>query len=224
MKILSKLFIIFIFVLQSPLLSQAQENPPFYDEIQSFKKQDSLHFPPSNAILLVGSSSFRKWEDVQDYFPAYTIINRGFGGSSLPDVIHYADDIIFPYNPKQIIIYCGENDLASSDTVSANTVFTRFTELFDLIRNRLPTVPLAFVSMKPSPSRVSLMHKMTDGNMMIKDFLKSKKNTAYVDVYSKMLKANGMPMDDIFLEDNLHMNAKGYTIWKGIFLPYLIKK
>ena len=79
---------------------------PFYNDIQQFKKQDSIHFPGKQQILFVGSSSFTKWTDIQDYFPSYPIINRGFGGSSLPDVIHYADDIIFPYQPKQIIIYC----------------------------------------------------------------------------------------------------------------------
>jgi lysophospholipase L1-like esterase len=197
---------------------------PFHEDIQAFKKQDSVAFPAKNAILFVGSSSFTKWVDVQDYFPGYKIINRGFGGSSLPDVIRYADDIIFPYNSKQIVIYCGENDLASSDTVTANMVFSRFTQLFDLIRNKMPQVPIAFVSLKPSPSRAYLMNKMTNANNMIKDFLKNKNNTAFIDVYSKMLNADGTPMKDIFIEDNLHMNAKGYAIWKKIMEPYLIKK
>ena len=86
--------------------SFAQEtHPPFWQDIQNFKHQDSLHTPPAKAILLIDSSSFTKWTDVQDYFPGYTILNRGFGGSTLQDVIRYADDIIFKYNPKQIVIY-----------------------------------------------------------------------------------------------------------------------
>lgn len=214
---------IFFLLWLSPNL-HAQETAPFYSDIQSIKKEDSLHVPAPHAILFVGSSSFTKWTDVQDYFPGYKIINHGFGGSSLPDVIRYADDIIFPYNPKQIVIYCGENDLAASDTVTANRVFSRFTRLFDLIRNKMSQVPVAFISLKPSPSRVHLMSKMTNANIMIRDFLKNQKNTAFIDVYSKMLNADGSPMKDIFLEDNLHMNAKGYAIWKKIIEPYLIKK
>lgn len=224
MKNIIKILIISLFFFSALSNLQAQETAPFYSDIQSFKTQDSLHFPATHAILFVGSSSFTKWVDVQDYFPGYTIINRGFGGSSLPDVIRYADDIIFPYNPKQIVIYCGENDLAASDTVTANIVFSRFTQLFDLIRNKMPQVPIAFVSLKPSPSRVHLMNKMTSANNMIKDFLKNKKNTAFIDVYSNMLNADGTPMKDIFLEDNLHMNAKGYAIWKKLIEPYLVKK
>src|SRR3978361_1564766 len=129
-----KIFTFFLFWIFALQIVQAQDMPPFYSEIRSFKKKDSTHFPPKHAILFVGSSSFTKWVDVQDYFPGYTIINRGFGGSSLPDVIRYAYDIIFPYQPKQILIYCGENDFASSDTVSVNTVYERFKTLFLLIR------------------------------------------------------------------------------------------
>src|SRR5580658_5491940 len=83
----------------------AKQPPPFWNEISEFKHQDSLQRPPSGAILFVGSSSFRKWTNVQSYFPGHTIINRGFGGSTLPDVIRYAGEIIFPYHPKQIVIY-----------------------------------------------------------------------------------------------------------------------
>src|SRR5215212_5979235 len=106
--------------------------PAFYADILKFKKQDSISIPPKNAIVLVGSSSFTKWLDVQSYFPQYKIINRGFGGSKLPDVIRYANDIIIPYHPKQVIIYCGDNDLASSDTVTPQMVTNRFKTLFQI--------------------------------------------------------------------------------------------
>src|SRR5436190_6584865 len=94
------------------------QQAPFYEDIQAFKKQDSIKPSAQHAILFVGSSSFTKWTNVQSYFPNYTIVNRGFGGSALTDVIRYAKDIIFPYHPKEIVIYCGENDLAYSDTVT----------------------------------------------------------------------------------------------------------
>ena len=213
-------FLFFSFALQS---LQAQEAPPFYSDIQSFKKQDSIHFPPRNAILFVGSSSFTKWTDVQDYFPGYTIINRGFGGSSLTDVIRYADDIIFPYLPKQVVIYCGENDIAGSDTVSVQTVFNRFKQLFKMIRSRFENVSVSYISMKPSPSRQHLMPKFEEANELIKNYLGKKKKAVFIDVYYKMLNADGTPMKDIFIEDSLHMNAGGYAIWQKIIQPYLLK-
>ena len=120
---MSKLFAAFLIIF-SVHYANAQQ-AAFYNDIQNFKKQDSIQSPPQHAILFVGSSSFTKWTDVQDYFPGTTIINRGFGGSSLPDVIRYAKDIIFPYNPIQVVVYCGDNDFASSDTVSSDLVVSR---------------------------------------------------------------------------------------------------
>src|ERR1700751_4729631 len=121
--------LIFCFVFSKSLHAQ---QPAFYDEIQNFKHQDSINPPPQHAILFVGSSSFTKWTDVQAYFPGYTIINRGFGGSGLNDAIEYESDIIVPYHPKHIVIYSGENDVAAG--ASADEAYQRFTTLFTKIR------------------------------------------------------------------------------------------
>jgi len=209
-----------LIVVVAALKTNAQ---PFIAEIQAFKKQDSISSPAKNAVLFVGSSSFRKWTDVQSYFPNRTIINRGFGGSTLPDVIRYANDIILPYHPKQVVIYCGDNDLASSDTVTATTVTSRFKELFNIVRNGLPKATITYVSIKPSPSRAKLRSKMEEANSMIKDFLKTQKRTSFIDVYNPMLMANGKPKPEIFLGDSLHMNEKGYAIWKKEMKRYLKK-
>lgn len=197
--------------------------PPFYDEIRAFKIQDSLHKPPQNAILFVGSSSFRKWTDVQSYFPGYTIINRGFGGSTLPDVIRYANDIIFPYHPKQIVIYCGENDFAADSTTTAEIVFERFKTLYGMIREKMPIVPVDFVSIKPSPSRRGYWTKMIEANRLIKDYISKQKNTSFINVFDLMLNDNKQPKPEIFTNDSLHMNANGYKIWQKAIQPYLVK-
>jgi len=196
---------------------------PFAEDIEQFRKQDQLHRPPEQAILFVGSSSFTKWKDVSDYFPGYTIINRGFGGSTLPDVIRYAGDIIFPYHPKQVVIYCGENDLASSDSITADSVFERFRVLFELIRAQLPGENILYISMKPSPSRRRLKEKMEKANLLIQTYLALNRNTGFVDVYHKMFNPDHSVMSHIFLADSLHMNAGGYAIWKQAITPYLSK-
>ena len=213
----------FLFLLLTFQSLHAQGQPPFYNEIQQFKKLDSASFPPRNAILFVGSSSFQKWHDVQSYFPAETIINRGFGGSELTDVIRYVNDIIIPYHPRQIVIYAGENDLAYSDSISPKIVLSRFETLFTSIRSSLPEVPIIYISIKPSPSRQNLMPKMEEANKLIRNFLLQKKNAIFIDVYHKMIDNSGKPLPGIYVEDNLHMNAKGYAIWQKAIEPYLLK-
>ena len=207
----------------SDVLAQAQK-PPFQDEIQIFKKEDSIGATPKNAILFVGSSSFRMWTTVQKDFPMHKIVNRAFGGSSFPDLIRYADQVIIPYQPAQVVIYCGDNDLASSDTVTAELVSERFQQLFHLIRQQLPETAIAFVSIKPSPSRQHLLPKVIAANELIKTFLKGQAKTAYIDVFSAMIDQQGNPKPDLFIDDRLHMNQKGYAIWLQVIEPYLIKK
>lgn len=220
MKHIKACLICFVFFQSFSSAGFAQQTPPFFNEIEAFKKADALNPPPKNAILFVGSSSFRGWTNVQAAFPAYTIINRGFGGSSLPDVIRYAQDIIIPYQPKQVVIYCGENDF-TADGATAEIVYDRFTTLFEIIRKDLPKAHVLFVSLKPSPSRLKYMPEMVKANALIKDYLKKYRRTAYVDVYSKMLLADGTPMPDIFKADKLHMTEAGYAIWQKEIKPYL---
>lgn len=216
-----------LLLLSSVIFTQAQDKKPdFWDDIQKFKQEDSLSKPAPNQIVFVGSSSFTKWKDVEDYFPAHKIINRGFGGSTLSDVIRYEKDIIFPYQPKQIVIYCGENDIANDSKVTGKTVYRRFKSLFHDIRKQFPHVHLLYISMKPSPSRWQLRDKMIDGNRRIAKFLARRRPSpppVYLDVWNSMLGTDGNPMPGIYIEDNLHMNAKGYHIWQKLLEPYLLK-
>lgn len=203
--------------------SKVEAAPPFWNEIAAFKEMDRTNPPPVAPILLVGSSSFRKWTDVNDYFPGYPIVNRGFGGSTLVDVIRYAYDIILPYKPKQVVIYCGENDLAGSDGVSASEVVSRVKTLFAIIRQNLPAATIDFVSIKPSPVRATIQGKVIEANKAIRLFLQSQSNARFINVYTAMLDAKGNMRNELFLEDNLHMRPNGYAIWKKIMLPYLKK-
>jgi len=219
---MKKILIAFLLFISATAIAQ-NDCPPFWNDIVQFKKSDASTTPSKNAILFVGSSSFTKWTDVADYFPGYTIINRGFGGSTLPDVIRYAYDVILPYQPKQVVIYCGENDLAASDSVLASDVVLRFKTLFGIIRQNLPQANIQFVSLKPSPSRQKLFPKMQAANEGIRMFLKGQRNAGFIDVYHAMLQANGSPRQDIFLEDMLHMKPDGYVIWQKIIQPHLLK-
>ncbi|WP_347158666.1 GDSL-type esterase/lipase family protein [Pontibacter chitinilyticus] len=223
---MKKLLLYFVgLVLTCFILTRAQaqeQRSPFWDEIQAFKKQDSLQMPPKNAILFTGSSSIRKWESLQQMFPKYTVINRGFGGSTLPDLKRYLNDIVFPYQPKQIVIYSGENDIAT-DTVLAPEVLQRFKDVFTAIRQKMPEVPILFISIKPSPSRAQYWPIVQEANKLIKAYLAQQPRAKFVDVYAPMLLKNGKAIPEIFTQDSLHMNDKGYLIWKKQIQPYLVK-
>jgi acetyl esterase/lipase/lysophospholipase L1-like esterase len=197
--------------------------PPFWNDIVAFKKEDAIIPPPANPILFVGSSSFTRWADVKNSFQGYPILNRAFGGSVLTDVVRYAYDIILPYRPKQVIIYCGENDIASSDTISVSEVVQRFKTLYGIIRQNLPATTISFVSVKPSPVRAKFQDKVKAVNKEIKTFLKAQKKADFIDLYDAMLGADGKMREELYVEDRLHMKPEGYAIWRRIIAPYLIK-
>ena len=201
----------------------AQTAPKFWSDVVAFKKKDSLQSPIEQPILFIGSSSFTRWKDVQTYFPNYPILNRGFGGSTLIDVMRYAYDIIIPYKPKQVLIYCGENDLAAADSITANEVVLRFKTLYGMIRTNLPNTTIDFISIKPSPSRAGIQQKVQDANQQIQRFLKKQKKAHFINVYKAMLDAQGQMREELYVQDCLHMKPEGYAIWKKIIEPYLMK-
>ena len=201
----------------------AQTAPPFWNDIVAFKKEDAAKVPPVAPILFIGSSSFTRWTDIQAAFPGYPILNRGFGGSSMPDVIRYFYDIILPYRPKQVVIYCGENDLASSESVTAEEVVLRFKTLYGMIRQNLPNAEVAFVSIKASPSRPQIATRLAEVNRQLKKFLKKEKRADFIDVNSAMLDASGKMREDLYVSDRLHLKPEGYAIWQRVIQPYLLK-
>ena len=212
----------FISLLLLVIVSQQLLAQPFINDIKVFQKADSVSTPAKGAILFIGSSSFTKWQNVADWFPDKRIINRGFGGSSLPDLIRYVDQIVKPYDPIQVVVYCGENDVASSTTITADTVLQRFKTLHGMIRKIYPKVRISFVSLKPSPVRASFLPTVKETNRLVEQFCKQSTNTDFIDVFNPMLNADGSFMEELFVSDRLHMNEKGYLIWKKVMDPFLM--
>lgn len=203
------------------LFFSQEKKPMFWQDIQNFKKTDQETPPPKNAILLIGSSSFTKWTDVNDYFPDKTIINRGFGGSRLTDLNDYADNLLNPYQPKQIIVYCGENDFADDDKLKADVVAERFKALYKKIRSRFPKIEVDYISIKYSPSREKLWPQMKEANKKIAAFMKKQPNSAFIDITEVMQGADGKVRKDLFVEDMLHMTPEGYQLWTSVMVPYM---
>jgi lysophospholipase L1-like esterase len=172
-------------------------------------------------ILFTGSSSIRFWGDIKAYYPEYNAVNRGFGGSVTSDLIYYFDKLILPHHPKQIYIYEGDNDLAGGK--SPEQILADTDSLLKLIRTKVSRkVPVLFISPKPSLARWKLKEQYIAYNRMLQDWTKKQKNVKYIDVWTPLLDASsGQPKSDIFIEDGLHLNKKGYEIWAATIKPYL---
>lgn len=204
---------------------QASTNQPHHWQwektIQGFEAADKTNPPPSNAILMIGSSSIVKWTNAPAQFPEYKLINRGFGGSHLSDSVAFIERIVIPYRPKLVLLYAGDNDIAAGK--SAERVFTDFKEFVGKVQGGLPETRIAFIAIKPSPSRTKFMESTRMANRLIQEFIAGNPRLIYVDVFTPMLGADGQPREELFVNDRLHLNAAGYKLWAGIVKPVLEK-
>lgn len=212
---------LFLFLIGSAFTANvfAQQGFPFDNEIRAFKHQDSLSFPKSNGILFIGSSSIRLWNDLEQRFAGKPIIKRGVGGSQLYQLVDYFTPyILFPYHPRKIFIYAGENDIA--DGKSARFVADEFEKLWTMIHLRLPQTEIYFMSIKPSPVRAKNYAIVAEANTLVKAYLKNKPKSHYVDLVTTIYKpGTTMPDSSLFKADYLHLNPKGYDKWQSVLQP-----
>jgi lysophospholipase L1-like esterase len=181
---------------------------PFEKEIKAFEEADKKAAPPQNAVLFVGSSTFRIWTQLPQDFPNETVINRGFGGSMLADSVRFAKRIIIPYHPRKIVVYAGDNDLAGGKT--PEQVFADFKALVDIVRPELPKTEILYLSIKPSIARWKLIEQIKKTNALILDYTKAEKNLGYIDIYPLLLGEDGKPRKELLRPDGLHMSREGY--------------
>ena len=160
-----------------------------------------------------GSSSIRLW-DVTKAFPKSNGVNVGFGGSEVRDTTRFAERIILKWNPKTIVFYAGDNDIANGRT--PQHVSDDFKELVKTVHAKLPKTTIHFIAVKPSPSRLKFFDKQTEANKLVKSFCQTNPKLNFIDIVPVMLMANGQPNPELFVKDNLHLNEKGYAIWTTV--------
>lgn len=190
----------------------------FEEEINQFEEFDSKNSFPEDAILFVGSSSIRMWKTAEA-FPDVPVINRGFGGSHFSDLLYYYDKLVLPYDPSAVVLYEGDNDVASGK--SNDQVFEDYLEFTNRLSSDFPDARLVFVPIKPSSSRWELWPQMKEANQRIKEHMSENDQFYYVDLASPILGSDGTPDDFLFLDDLLHLNANGYAKWNTAIRPTL---
>jgi lysophospholipase L1-like esterase len=201
--------------------SFADDKPNFSKwekEIAAFEVKDKGKAPPKNGIVFVGSSSIRLW-DLKKSFQDVELINRGFGGSQIADSVHFADRLIVKYQPRLVIFYAGDNDIAAGK--SPEQVSEDFKSLVKVIHKDLPKTKIVFIAIKPSPSRFALIEKQQKANTLIETYCKKDERLVYLDVVKPLLGDDGKPRRDLFQKDGLHLNAEGYKLWASILKPEL---
>lgn len=207
------------FVYGEAVPSQQSPSTKWEKEIAAFEAADKTTPPPQGAILFVGSSSIRLWDNMASYFPGYQIIQRGFGGGELSDVVQYADRIVIPYKPRIIIVGAGGNDIRARK--QPEEVLASFKAFVEKVRAKLPNVRICFMSLYPSPSDWKGHEQQEKANALIAKYISTGSDLHYIDLWTPMLGADDQPCTDIFKADKHHNNEAGYKIRVAAILPFL---
>jgi lysophospholipase L1-like esterase len=199
----------------------ADSAPPSHwqPDIAAFVAADRAHPPAPGGVLFIGSSSINYWKSLARDFPGIPVINRGFGGSAIPDSTYYADRIVWPYKPRLIVMYAGDNDI--NDGATPDQVLASFQAFVARSREGVPSVPVVYVSIKPSIARLALWPTMKQANDRIRAWAATQKDVRFVDIAPVMVDANGKPRPELFRPDGLHMEPAGYALWITALKPVL---
>jgi lysophospholipase L1-like esterase len=211
----------FLITLTAAALAQTPDPAARWEAtIARFEQADRDQSPPAGGVLFVGSSSIRMW-DTDRWFPDQAVINRGFGGSQIADVLHFADRIVIKYQPRVVVFYAGDNDIKAGK--SAEQVAEDFRRLADLIERRLPGTHIIYLPIKPSLARWELWPSMQQANALIRQYLETRYHWHYVDTATVLLDDDGRPRQDVFLQDGLHLNDVGYALWTRQVTPQIAR-
>ncbi|MGE5293502.1 MAG: GDSL-type esterase/lipase family protein [Solirubrobacterales bacterium] len=215
------LLLVVLSVVSAATAQDARVDPDpnrFAAEIKAFAEWDSKNAVPVEPVLFAGSSTARMWR-THESFPDLPVVNRGFGGSHISDVIHYAGQVVLPYKPQVIVFYAGDNDIAGGK--SAERVAEDYRKFVALVHAQLPAVRIVFLSIKPSGQRWSLWPEASKANKLIEDFCKQNKRLFFADLTAPLLDGAGKPKPELFLADQLHLNSDGYAVWSQALRPIL---
>lgn len=197
----------------------AQDELKWKSEIDQLTAIDHSEIIGNQIILLTGSSSARMWKNIKEYFPGKPIINNGFGGSQMHELLYFIDELVLNYAPAKIFIYEGDNDISAGK--SNETILATTKELVNKIKSSLPRAEIYFISPKPSLARWNLKEKYIALNHELNQYCATEENVVFIDVWNPMLNEDGNPIETIFISDGLHMNSQGYDIWAKVIGEFI---
>jgi len=190
--------------------------------LRRFEARDRLQPAPPDVILFTGSSSITLWASLSRDMAPLPVLNRGFGGARMPDVVHYAERIVRPYHPRAIVLFAGTNDIADPQPATAKQVFDGYLAFIHAIHASLPGTPIYYISITPTPLRWKYWPIVQAANRLIQAHTLTDPALHYLDITGAFLGPDGLPDRSLFRADRLHPNARGYEKWTALIKPVLL--
>jgi len=209
-------------ILSAIIKSQSGDPLAWESTIRKFEAHDQIQPPPANVIVFTGSSSITFWSTLERDMAPLPVVNRGFGGSHMHDVVYYAPRLVVAYRPRAVVLFAGTNDLAGLKPKTAAEVFDGYRAFVDVVHAALPAAPIYYISITPTPSRWKYWPIVQETNRLIGAYTKSQPLLHFIDLTAAILRSDGKPDRSLFRIDRLHPNKKGYAVWTSTIKPILL--
>ena len=138
------------------------------------------------------------------------------------DALHYLDRVALTYKPRAILLYEGDNDTGRNNIPTA-TIINQLEEIIARVHGQLPGTRIYLLAVKPSVAREATWPAALAVNKRYQEVAAADPLIHYIDVATPFMKADGTVMTDIFRDDDLHLNAKGYEIWAAAIKEVLME-
>ncbi len=213
----------------SPLIKYSQSNRQFEQEVSLLESLDLEEKAGEKDLLFIGSSSIRLWDNIQvDMYP-YSSVKRGYGGAHFYDLIHFSERLVKNHYPKAILIFVANDITGSNDftnlvgDISPNGVKKLFRYNFKSIRRIHKHVPIFLIETTPTPKRWKVWNKILQANKKLERFCKQETNLYFISTRDKFIGEDGLPIQSLFLNDELHLNVDGYKLWSSVIKSKLVE-
>jgi lysophospholipase L1-like esterase len=200
-----------------------RDDPEAYrEDMERFAREDRKKPPPADVIVFTGSSSITFWKTLKQDMAPLHVLNRGFGGSTLRDVVYWAERAVIAYHPRAVVLFAGTNDLADPNPKTPQAVFEGYLAFVQTVHAALPNVPIYFVGITPTPSRWHYWAAASEANRLIQTYAAADERLRFIDLADKIMGPDGRPERSLYRFDRLHPNKKGYARWISVIKPILM--
>ena len=194
-------------------------------DIVAFERADSMRIPAPGGVVFVGSSSIRLWKTLETDMAPLPVIQRGFGGSRIYDAVRFADRIVLKYDPKIVVVFSGTNDLqGDASDLSPEQVRNGFDQLAQRILQHGDSTHLYYISITPSQARFDQLDRIKQANKLIEAYTRNHPRLHFFDLQNTFLTTDGKIREELFVEDGLHLNTRGYALWTERMKPELLQR
>ncbi|EAQ67040.1 hypothetical protein MED121_13970 [Marinomonas sp. MED121] len=203
---------------RSNMLKLNQVEAEFESDVRALESQLAQITNKNQAAAFYGSSTFKLWENMQHALGHINTVNLGFGGATLEACVYYFERLVVAQQPKSLVLYLADNDIGNRQ--SYNQIAEHYIQLLEKIDQHFTDLPVAIVSVKPSPARMHHQQEIIKVNKLLERLAFTRPNTAFIDIYSAFFNKDKKLKTTLFCDDELHLNEKGYALISQCILAF----